>query len=264
MLRNLTTVCSLPSGFSSKVSVVSNDAGEEYVLKRAKCIKTEDNTEPKEISINRLLWKNNVEGINKMITYGFKEQKKTHSDLSEYWILFEKKEMDLYQFCCDCDIGETLACLITEKLVKILIDMHEKVKMIHMDLKLENILVDRPTGVIELCDFGQCVPSDLDSLAVEYIGTYLYNAPELFEDRCYPTKSIVWSLGMVVYLMLHSNEPWKRYTGQANVKDMYFDPKYSLEYREFVMCCLQPDVEKRIDLLNVMSLDWLAKKIREI
>jgi len=58
--------------------------------------------------------------------------------------------------------------------------MYEKVQMMHMDLKFENILVDRPTGAIELCDFGQCVPSDSDSLEVEYIGIYLYNAPELF------------------------------------------------------------------------------------
>ena len=54
-----------------------------------------------------------------------------------------------------------------------------------MDLKFENILDDIPTGAIELCDFGQCVPSDRDSLEVEYIGTYLYNAPEYIHVPCF-------------------------------------------------------------------------------
>jgi serine/threonine protein kinase len=42
------------------------------------------------------------------------------------------------------------------------------------------------------------------------IGTLLYMAPEILRRKNYDTKSDMWSVGVILYIMLAGRIPWKQ------------------------------------------------------
>lgn len=81
-------------------------------------------------------------------------------------------------------------------------------KVIHRDIKPENILVDskfRP----KICDFGWSSVLKNDSTRKTFCGTYEYMAPEIFESAPYTEKVDVWSLGILLYELLHGYSPFR-------------------------------------------------------
>lgn len=94
--------------------------------------------------------------------------------------------------------------------------MH-KTGIAHMDLKLENIMVDTVNKNIKIIDFGESrVFHDINH--IETIipdhgihGSEPYIAPEEFvEDYYDPEKVDVWSCGIILYEIIYISIPWKR------------------------------------------------------
>jgi serine/threonine protein kinase len=76
----------------------------------------------------------------------------------------------------------------------------------HLDLKPQNILVDKKHRVLKICDFG-CAKQLKDiEPHIEYVGTPHYRAPELIVGEegniCYTSAMDVWSAGCVIAEML--------------------------------------------------------------
>eukprot|EP00292_Cryptomonas_paramecium_P009045 CAMPEP_0113712618 /NCGR_PEP_ID=MMETSP0038_2-20120614/31495_1 /TAXON_ID=2898 /ORGANISM="Cryptomonas paramecium" /LENGTH=249 /DNA_ID=CAMNT_0000639171 /DNA_START=32 /DNA_END=778 /DNA_ORIENTATION=+ /assembly_acc=CAM_ASM_000170 len=77
--------------------------------------------------------------------------------------------------------------------------VHDR-KILHRDLKSQNIFLTGSHKIIKLGDFG--IAKVLDStngFAKTSIGTPYYLSPEICEGRPYSFKSDVWSLGVVLY-----------------------------------------------------------------
>jgi serine/threonine-protein kinase PRP4 len=53
-----------------------------------------------------------------------------------------------------------------------------KLKLIHADLKPDNIMVSKDTKKIKLCDFGSCLKQD-EIQVTKYIVSRYYRAPEI-------------------------------------------------------------------------------------
>ena len=211
---------------------------------------------PDEISNLLRLQTNGVIGINEFIDFGYKAKK-------EYWVIFEKQDSDLLDYICKYYISESFARKTILSLVDILLDMYHKANLMHMDVKPENILVDYLSGDIKLCDFDFCVPTDTENGYVDMkhlLGTLSYMSPEVLHKICFPTKSVVWSIGLCAYVM-YFDVPWDEYCGQASVNDLQFTERWSPEFKQFVLACVSPDVTKRIDLLDIKSHDWLKMPI---
>jgi serine/threonine protein kinase len=82
--------------------------------------------------------------------------------------------------------------------------------LVHRDLKPENLLLDKDDN-LKLCDFGWCV--DVSSGTRQtFCGTYEYMAPELIKEIPYDYAIDVWSLGILLYEMLHGYSPFRSQT----------------------------------------------------
>ena len=75
--------------------------------------------------------------------------------------------------------------------------------MCHRDIKPQNILVNRDTGELKLCDFGSAKILSPEESNISYICSRYYRAPELiFGATHYTTAVDVWSYGCVVAEMI--------------------------------------------------------------
>ena len=74
--------------------------------------------------------------------------------------------------------------------------LYETHRIMHRDIKPSNIVVNS-RGNIKLCDFG--VSGELvNSIAVTFVGTSTYMAPERIQGAKYSVKSDVWSVGLTL------------------------------------------------------------------
>jgi serine/threonine protein kinase len=85
-------------------------------------------------------------------------------------------------------------------------------RIVHRDVKPENIYIDDEVGTARLADFGVARPWDLDTrltLPGESLGTPAYMAPEQIDGQDVDGRSDVFSLGLVAYEMLTGAHPWE-------------------------------------------------------
>jgi serine/threonine protein kinase len=90
--------------------------------------------------------------------------------------------------------------------------LHDQTNICHRDLKLENILIDERNQV-KIIDFGFSVNTPMDSRLKVFCGTPSYMAPEIVAKREYNGyHTDIWALGVILYLMLCGNYPFKGIT----------------------------------------------------
>jgi serine/threonine-protein kinase ULK/ATG1 len=78
--------------------------------------------------------------------------------------------------------------------------------ILHRDIKPENILIHDNT--IKICDFGLSKTMNLDSINHSICGTPNYIAPELYKFNIYNRASDMWSLGVILYEIIHKEHPY--------------------------------------------------------
>jgi serine/threonine protein kinase len=85
--------------------------------------------------------------------------------------------------------------------------MHSR-RVVHRDLKLENILVDDNLN-LKLADFGFACYKNIDALK-SYRGTMTYMAPEIKEGKTYKGKNVdMFSIGVILFIIVQGIFPFK-------------------------------------------------------
>ena len=91
--------------------------------------------------------------------------------------------------------------------------MKEK-KIIHRDLKLENILIkyidkEKKKFIIKLSDYG-CSKRliSLSRYCSTYSGTSAYMSPEILKGEEYNYKCDLWSIGIIIYRLIYGELPY--------------------------------------------------------
>merc|ERR1712113_1038102 len=85
--------------------------------------------------------------------------------------------------------------------------MHNR-KVVHRDLKLENILVDDNLN-LKVADFGFACYKNIDALR-SYRGTMTYMAPEIKEGKTYSGKQVdMFSIGVILFIIVQGIFPFK-------------------------------------------------------
>lgn len=149
---------------------------------------------------------------------------------------------------------------------------HKK-KIVHRDLKLENLLLDRNRNVI-ITDFGFAnhFEKKQDDLMQTSCGSPCYAAPELvISEGLYVGSAVdVWSCGVILYAMLAGYLPFDDDPNNPdgdNINLLYkyivstpltFPDYVSMEARDLLSIMLVPDPKYRATLEQVMAHSWLS------
>ncbi|KAF8904724.1 kinase-like domain-containing protein [Gymnopilus junonius] len=150
--------------------------------------------------------------------------------------------------------------------------IHQK-KIVHRDLKLENLLLDRNRNVI-ITDFGFAnrFEHKADDLMQTSCGSPCYAAPELvISEGLYVGSAVdIWSCGVILYAMLAGYLPFDDDPANPdgdNINLLYkyivstplsFPEYISAEARDLLSMMLVPDPTRRTSLDGVMRHPWLA------
>ena len=87
--------------------------------------------------------------------------------------------------------------------------MRDKCRVLHRDLKDENILISTKSLGVKIIDFGCATEFDPDKIYTSLSGTPEFFPPEVFKNQNYlAEKSTVWSLGTLLYILITGDVPF--------------------------------------------------------
>ncbi|KAI8031921.1 Serine/threonine-protein kinase ATG1t [Camellia lanceoleosa] len=113
--------------------------------------------------------------------------------------------------------------------------------IIHRDLKPENILLSSPhsDAVLKIADFGLSRILHPNDHAETVCGSPLYMAPEILQFQQYDAKVDMWSVGVILFELLHGYRPFH---GRTNVQILQNVQSCScLPFSELILPGLHPD-----------------------
>ena len=162
-------------------------------------------------------------------------------------------------------LSEELSFSIFIQVVNAIYFLHKN-NLIHRDIKPENLLLFK-NNVVKLCDFGWCVSLNGGQRGT-FCGTTEYMAPEMVNQKEYSKEIDIWSLGVLLYEMVHGHSPFipkKAYFNERevieNIKihNLKFDKKISIECKELICHLLDENRSKRYKIEDVFNSDFVKK-----
>ncbi|XP_045675739.1 testis-specific serine/threonine-protein kinase 1-like [Phyllostomus hastatus] len=146
--------------------------------------------------------------------------------------------------------------------------------IVHRDLKCENLLLDKDYN-IKLSDFGfskRCLRDDGGrmTLSKTFCGSAAYAAPEVLQGIPYQPKVYdIWSLGVILYIMVCGSMPYD----DSNIKKMLrIQKEHRIDFprskrltgecKDLIHRILQPDVNRRLRIDEILSHGWVQPKAR--
>ncbi|XP_021330165.2 uncharacterized protein [Danio rerio] len=127
--------------------------------------------------------------------------------------------------------------------------------VLHRDIKLENLLINKETHKVKLIDFGcgdllKKLPYDT------FAGTLEYCPPEFEETGEYNGKpATVWSLGILLFVLVCEDFPNPQELHMIN-ENNFSKAGLSDECCQLISCCLQQKPEQRIQLKEILLHEW--------
>ena len=159
-------------------------------------------------------------------------------------------------------IGENAILDWLVQLCLALLYVHKK-KLLHRDLKLQNIFLDKD-NCIKLGDFGIArVLQHTFECAQTVTGTPYYLAPEVCESKPYNHKADVWSMGICLYEMAAQRRAFDGSSMSSLIRRILrgkYKPLpgiYSKNLRGLVNLCLSPHPGQRPTISAILQLPFL-------
>jgi serine/threonine protein kinase len=148
---------------------------------------------------------------------------------------------------------------LTGQLLLALEFLHQQKRIIHLDIKTENILLDR-YNTIKLTDFGLAT---FDGETGQFCGSGPYIAPELIRHEKPGCEADLWSFGIVLYCCAVGQFPfYDSFLGDLFVKILTLEPDYPSDLepdlRDLIHSLLKKDPSERISLSGMRKHPFLA------
>ena len=142
-------------------------------------------------------------------------------------------------------------------------------KIIHRDLKPENLLINHE-NILKLCDFGWSVHLN-NNKRETFCGTVEYMAPEIVKNEGYDFSIDVWSLGVLLYELIHSHSPFvvkdldiNKIENNIISKGLKFKKEISNECKDLIQKLLAKSVKKRIKVKDIYQHPFILRYINMI
>jgi serine/threonine protein kinase len=166
-------------------------------------------------------------------------------------------------------LSESLICYILGGLVEAVYYIHTHNKIIHMDIKQQNVLVDDYLN-IKLTDFSVSVCyKNMKKIDLPHVGTCYYMAPEVLRKETInasdASKIDIYSIGVLLYLLAFGDYPYelanvdnKNYDqilDNVEKKELIFpkDNDCSKVFLNLIKNCLNKDLKRRYNIFQLMK-----------
>ena len=166
-------------------------------------------------------------------------------------------------------LSESLICYILGGLAEAVYYIHTHNKIIHMDIKQQNIVIDDYLNV-KLTDYSISINyRNLKNISLPMIGTCYYMSPEVLKKETIPanyaSKIDVYSIGVLLYLLAFCDYPFKlkevdnknyaQILKNIQQYDLEFptDMENSKPFLNLLRNCLSKDIKKRYDIYQLMN-----------
>jgi len=145
-----------------------------------------------------------------------------------------------------------------------------KHQVAHRDLKPENLLLrsEDNDSEIKIADFGFAKKVLTPNSLTTQCGTPGYVAPEILEGAAYDTKSDMWSLGVIVYILLGGYPPFieqnqrelfrKIRKGQYEFHEEYWG-SVSADAKDLISSLLTVSPSKRLSAEEALKHKWMTQ-----
>lgn len=111
--------------------------------------------------------------------------------------------------------------------------LHNSQEIVHRDLKIENLLLDK-NYQLKLADFGLSIKKHGNlgtGIMYSRVGTRNYMAPEVLEKRPYRGTSVdIFALGVILFTMATGTMPFEQ---QASIDDSLYQYIIDRQYDDF-------------------------------
>ena len=218
----------------------------------------------------------NLHNINVMETYAYVNINEDYN----FCVLEYGKNGDLEFFIRNLlkkiIISETTTNYFAKQILDGLEYLHKKCKIVHMDIKPGNIIVDSGLSA-KICDFSvSCSYSNFEPenlVRFPFVGTGKFMPPEIIAKANMKIKEAekidIYSLGVTLYCLFYGKYPYNleeiegkdydKILRQIQTKKLEFPEKrkISLKFKDFLEKCLEKDYKKRIGIREAFNHPWI-------
>lgn len=169
-------------------------------------------------------------------------------------------------------LSETFICYILGGICDAVYYMHTHNKIIHMDIKQQNIVVDDYIN-IKLTDYSISIDyKNKDFINLPLIGTCYYMSPEVLRKEIIPveyaSKIDVYSIGVLLYFLAFCDYPFKlkdvgnkdypQILKNVENNDLEFPKDYEISkpFLNLLKNCLNKDISKRYSIHQLINDPW--------
>lgn len=139
-------------------------------------------------------------------------------------------------------------------------------KIVHRDLKLENICFDKH-NTPKIIDFGMSAIIGENEKLSESYGTLFYVSPEIIKKVSYGKETDIWSFGIIIYFLLYGDFPFSSdYNDSMTMKsiidqDLILNNRMNRSINNLISRCLDRNVDSRISVSNIVTMECYKKYI---
>uniref|UniRef100_A0A3P9IP79 non-specific serine/threonine protein kinase n=1 Tax=Oryzias latipes TaxID=8090 RepID=A0A3P9IP79_ORYLA len=179
------------------------------------------------------------------------------------WVIVTEKPentQDLFDYITTCKhLCEDTAREFFSQVIQALLHCHSR-GVVHMDVKDENLLLDLSTRKLLLIDFGSAVFLEPNKEYDTFHGTATYAPPERLTRGCYKAlPSEVWSLGILLYDMVHGDIPFQD-DREILLGELRLKKDISEDCVALIKWCLSRTPEERPMLKDILAHPWMLKR----
>ena len=188
------------------------------------------------------------------------------NDKSIYLIMEYANTGSLFKYIRDKQcLSEEESFKFFSQIINAIYFLHKN-DFIHRDIKPENILIF-DNKVCKLCDFGCCVELNGKQRST-YCGTTEYMSPEIVNKMEYSKEIDIWSLGILLYEMIHGYSPFnpnneyyntKEVIDKIKIHDLHFDINISKECKDLICHLLDKNAKNRYKIEDIFNSDFIKK-----